>query len=106
MNEIKNNQFEDFKVEIKNNDSIILKNVSIKTPGKDNYLINNLNLSLETGQSLLVVGPSGCGKTSLLRAISGLWAIQSGEIETPSNGELLFIPQKPYMTLGSLREQL
>jgi len=106
MNEIRNNQFEDFKVEIKNNDSIILKNVSIKTPGKDNYLINNLNLSLETGQSLLVVGPSGCGKTSLLRAISGLWAIQSGEIETPSNGELLFIPQKPYMTLGSLREQL
>ena len=106
MNEIRNNQFDDFKVEIKTNDSIILKNVSIKTPGKDNYLINNLNLSLETGQSLLVVGPSGCGKTSLLRAISGLWAIQSGEIETPSNGDLLFIPQKPYMTLGSLREQL
>ena len=106
MNEIRDNQFDDFKVAIKTNDSIILKNVSIKTPGKDNFLINNLNLSLETGQSLLVVGPSGCGKTSLLRAISGLWAIQSGEIETPSNGDLLFIPQKPYMTLGSLREQL
>jgi len=106
MNDIRDNQYDDFEVEIKKNDSIILKNVSIKTPGKENYLINNLNLSIESGQSLLVVGPSGCGKTSLLRAISGLWAIQSGEIETPSNGDLLFIPQKPYMTLGSLREQL
>ena len=106
MNEIRDNKFDDFKAEIKTNDSIILKNVSIKTPGTDNLLINNLNLSLETGQSLLVVGSSGCGKTSLLRAISGLWAIQSGEIETPSNGDLLFIPQKPYMNLGSLREQL
>ncbi len=106
MNDVKDNQYEDFNVKIKTNDSIILKNVSIKTPGKDNLLINNLNLSIEIGQSLLVVGPSGCGKTSLLRAISGLWAIQSGEIQTPTSGDLLFIPQKPYMNLGSLREQL
>ncbi len=106
MNEVKDNQYDDFNVAIKTNESIILKNVNIKTPGKDNFLIKNLNLSVETGQSLLVVGPSGCGKTSLLRAISGLWAIQSGQIETPSKGDLLFIPQKPYMTLGSLREQL
>ena len=60
MNEIRNNQIDDFKVEIKTNDSIILRDVSIKTPGKDNFLINHLNLSLDQGQRLLVVGPSGC----------------------------------------------
>ncbi len=106
MNEVKDNYYDDFSVNIKNNESIILKNVNIKTPGKENVLIQNLNLSITTGESLLVVGPSGCGKTSLLRVISGLWAAEAGEIETPVRGDLLFIPQKPYMTLGSLREQL
>ncbi len=106
MNEVKDNYYDDRSVNIKTNESIILKNVNIKTPGKENVLIKNLNLSIRTSESLLVVGPSGCGKTSLLRVISGLWAAQSGEIETPGSGDLLFIPQKPYMTLGSLREQL
>jgi len=63
-------------------------------------------LSIENNQSLLVVGPSGCGKTSLLRMISGLWEPDQGVIKKPKIGELLFIPQKPYMLLGSLREQL
>ncbi len=106
MNEVKDNYYDDFSVNIKTNESIILRNVNIKTPGKENVLIKNLNLSLRTGESLLVVGPSGCGKTSLLRVISGLWAAKDGKIETPASGDLLFIPQKPYMTLGSLREQL
>ena len=63
-------------------------------------------MSVEYGESILVVGPSGCGKTSLLRVISGLWSTEKGEIFSPQKGDLLFIPQKPYMTLGSLREQL
>ena len=57
-------------------------------------------------QRVLVVGPSGCGKTSLLRMVSGLWPPAAGEVERPPLLELLFIPQKPYMILGSLREQL
>jgi len=69
-------------------------------------IIKNLNLSIDNNQSLLVVGPSGCGKTSLLRMISGLWEPDNGVIKKPKIGELLFIPQKPYMLLGSLREQL
>lgn len=57
-------------------------------------------------QRLLVVGPSGCGKTSFLRMVSGLWPAAAGTVERPPLAELLFIPQKPYMILGSLREQL
>ncbi len=53
MNEIRDHKYDDFKVEIKTKDSIILKDVSIKTPGKDNFLINNLNLSIETEKALI-----------------------------------------------------
>ncbi|MEL7511666.1 MAG: ATP-binding cassette domain-containing protein, partial [Cyanobacteria bacterium J06554_3] len=56
--------------------------------------------------SLLVMGPSGCGKSSLMRAIAGLWTSGSGTIERPDLSKLLFLPQKPYMVLGDLRQQL
>ena len=75
-------------------------------PRSTRRLIHDLNLSISPDQRLLVVGPSGCGKTSFLRLISGLWSPESGRVQRPPEGELLFIPQKPYMLLGSLREQL
>ncbi len=86
--------------------SILIKNADLSPPGSNKSIIKNLNLSIDTKQSLLVVGPSGCGKTSLLRMISGLWEPNKGVVKKPKTGDLLFIPQKPYMILGSLREQL
>ncbi len=85
---------------------ILIKNADLYPPGSNEVIINNLNLSINQQDKLLVVGPSGCGKTSLLRMISGLWKPHTGTIEKPNTGDLLFIPQKPYMILGSLREQL
>ena len=92
--------------EISNYSSILIKNADLSPPGSNKLIIKNLNLSINTNESLLVVGPSGCGKTSLLRMISGLWEPENGLIQKPKTGDLLFIPQKPYMILGSLREQL
>ena len=91
---------------ISNYPSILINNADLYPPGSNKAIIKNLNLSVENNQSLLVVGPSGCGKTSLLRMISGLWEPNEGSIKKPKTGDLLFIPQKPYMLLGSLREQL
>ncbi len=91
---------------ISNHSSILIKNADLYPPGNNKIIIKDLNLSIEHNQSLLVVGPSGCGKTSLLRMISGLWEPNNGSIKKPKTGDLLFIPQKPYMILGSLREQL
>ncbi|MCP9927288.1 ABC transporter ATP-binding protein/permease [Cyanobium sp. CH-040] len=87
-------------------DSIQLSHVDLVPPRTDRTLIHDLSLEVDRQQRLLVVGPSGCGKTSFLRLVSGLWPPAAGQVERPSEGELLFIPQKPYMLLGSLREQL
>ena len=86
--------------------SILLRDASVVQPGTNQTLVKNINLEVGPNQRVLVVGPSGCGKTSLLRLVSGLWPSGSGEVERPPLGELMFIPQKPYMLLGSLREQL
>eukprot|EP00428_Durinskia_dybowskii_P028998 CAMPEP_0170229946 /NCGR_PEP_ID=MMETSP0116_2-20130129/14701_1 /TAXON_ID=400756 /ORGANISM="Durinskia baltica, Strain CSIRO CS-38" /LENGTH=696 /DNA_ID=CAMNT_0010480705 /DNA_START=78 /DNA_END=2165 /DNA_ORIENTATION=+ len=85
---------------------IILRNVCVKPPGSAGLLVDDLSLTVSCGQRLLVVGPSGCGKTSLLRVVSGLWQPSVGSVRTPPVGDLLFVPQKPYMLLGSLRQQL
>ncbi len=82
-------------------DELVLDNVSVKTPdGKE--LILNENLTLKSGDALLIRGPSGCGKSTLFRAVAGLWPFASGSITYP-NGEFLFLSQKPYIPLGSLR---
>ena len=88
------------------NNSIIIKDADLYPPGSKKKIVLDLSININQNDSLLVVGPSGCGKTSLLRMISGLWKPIKGNIHRPKTGDLLFIPQKPYMILGSLREQL
>ena len=106
ISHVDRDEYSDFFSEVTPANSIVLKGAAVKTPFADRVLTKDLNLSISSGQRLLVVGPSGCGKTSLLRVISGLWASPTGQVSTPATGDLLFIPQRPYMTLGSLREQL
>ncbi|SBO44686.1 ABC transporter ATP-binding protein/permease [Cyanobium sp. NIES-981] len=86
--------------------AILVSHVDLVPPRSNRTLIRDLSLEIDRDQRLLVVGPSGCGKTSFLRLVSGLWPAVSGSVQRPPEGELLFIPQKPYMLLGSLREQL
>jgi vitamin B12/bleomycin/antimicrobial peptide transport system ATP-binding/permease protein len=83
-----------------------IKNLHLVTPDRKQSLIGNLNLSIFQGQSLLIIGSSGAGKSSLLRAIAGLWSAGSGSIHRPADEDVYFLPQRPYCTLGSLREQL
>ncbi|MEL6603235.1 MAG: ABC transporter ATP-binding protein/permease [Cyanobacteria bacterium J06614_10] len=83
-----------------------LQHVTLQTPNRQRTLVEDLSISVTAHESLLVMGPSGCGKSSLLRAIAGLWNSGSGTIARPDLSDLLFLPQKPYMVLGTLRQQL
>jgi len=83
-----------------------IENLTLTTPGCERVLCRGLSIRLDPGQTLLVVGPSGAGKSSLLRAIAGLWTSGSGCLRTPSSKDIFFLPQKPYMPLGTLRQQL
>ncbi len=69
-------------------------------------MVYRLQLQLAAGQSLLVRGPSGSGKTSLLRALASLWPFADGEVRRPVEGRALFLSQKPYLPLGTLRTAL
>ncbi len=87
-------------------DRLALENMTLQTPNGQRTLVADLSINLSRGQGLLVRGPSGCGKSSLLRSIVGLWDTGSGTILRPPLDQMLFLPQKPYMVLGTLRDQL
>ena len=113
-----------------------LKGVTLLTPNGATTLVQDLDLKITQGDSLLLMGPSGTGKTSLLRAIAGLWDRGAGRIvrgrgeaaqepaatqaagqaagqtvtqsatQPASARDVMFVPQRPYMVLGNLRDQL
>ena len=93
-------------IEIETSPMLAIKALTLQTPNYQRTLVENLSLRLDQEGSLLIMGPSGCGKSSLLRAIAGLWRSGKGTISRPDIQKLLFLPQKPYMVLGSLRQQM
>jgi vitamin B12/bleomycin/antimicrobial peptide transport system ATP-binding/permease protein len=87
-------------------DNLAIEHLTLQTPNYQRTLIRDLSVNLPRGEGLLITGASGCGKSSLLRAIAGLWDSGSGAIYRPELSQIMFLPQKPYMVLGTLRSQL
>lgn len=69
-------------------------------------LLESFGLHIDEGQSLLIRGGSGSGKSTLFRAIAGIWPFGRGTIAIPKGARTMFLPQKPYLPLGSLTEAL
>jgi putative ATP-binding cassette transporter len=66
-------------------------------------LLKKTTLMLKQGESVLVTGPSGAGKSTLFRAIAGIWPYWKGRIALPQGAKLLFLPQRPYLPIGTLK---
>lgn len=87
------------------NETLSLGHVSVGLPNH-RVLINDLNLDIKRAERLLIMGRSGCGKSTLLRTIGGIWPYAKGEIILPSFHKMMFLPQKPYFPLGTLKDAI
>ncbi|XP_026871322.1 ATP-binding cassette sub-family D member 3a isoform X6 [Electrophorus electricus] len=87
-------------------DNIIkFEHTPLVTPNGD-ILIKDLTFEVKSGTNVLVCGPNGCGKSSLFRVLGELWPLFGGNLTKPERGKLFYVPQRPYMTLGTLRDQV
>jgi putative ATP-binding cassette transporter len=86
--------------------AIAMEHVTLQTPGREQTLFRDMSFSLPANTNMVIVGQTGVGKSSLLRAVAGLWNQGNGDITMPPTDQCLFLPQRPYMILANLRDQL
>ncbi|MBC6481116.1 MAG: ABC transporter ATP-binding protein/permease [Hormoscilla sp. GM7CHS1pb] len=92
-------------IDLREDSQLSLEHITLETPNHKT-LVADLSVEVPFGTGMLIVGHSGVGKSSLLRAIAGLWNSGTGLLVRPPLDEILFLPQRPYMILGTLRDQL
>lgn len=93
------------KIADRENADIELSALTVALPsGKE--LVKNISETFTAEAKILVTGASGCGKSTLLRTLAGIWPYGSGKIKTGAKTRELFLPQRPYLPLGSLRQAI
>ncbi|RSH92711.1 hypothetical protein EHS25_008157 [Saitozyma podzolica] len=86
-------------------EEIVFDKVPIISPNGD-VLVKEMSFNVEKGKHLLVVGPNGCGKSSMFRILGGLWPVYGGTVHKPPARDFTYIPQRPYLCTGTLRDQI
>jgi len=96
---------ETIKVDYVAESGLTVSQLQINLPNGEE-LLKNLNLTVKLGDSLLIMGPSGCGKSTLMRTLAGIWPFGEGRITIPQGQSSLFLPQKLYLPIGTLRDSV
>jgi putative ATP-binding cassette transporter len=91
---------------VEENSRLAYEGLTLAAVDDSRLLVADLSLELPRGKRLLILGPDGPGRTALMRATAGLWKVGQGRIMRPPLRQMMFLPQQPYLTLGSLRDQL
>jgi len=91
--------------EVVHGNKIEFDHVDIVSP-EGKLLVKDLSFDVPQGRNVMVTGPNGCGKSSLFRVVGELWPLHNGRMIKPRNQDFLFVPQKPYQVLGTLRDQI
>jgi vitamin B12/bleomycin/antimicrobial peptide transport system ATP-binding/permease protein len=86
-------------------DTVDLAGVGVSLPD-GTPLLGPVTLSFKPHESVLLQGSSGSGKSTLFRVLAGLWPFATGRIRLPTGATTLFLPQRPYIPIGSLRGAL
>jgi putative ATP-binding cassette transporter len=81
---------------------LALRDVTLALPD-GRVLLEAASAQVAPGDSVVIAGASGSGKSTLFRAIAGIWPFGSGRVELPATGRVLFLPQRPYLPLGTLK---
>ena len=87
-------------------EQLAIEHLTFQTPDYKRTLVVDLSLEIKPGEGLLIIGASGGGKSSLLRVVAGLWEAGTGTVIRPALKDMFFLPQRPYMIIGTLRGQL
>jgi putative ATP-binding cassette transporter len=85
---------------------VAYQGLTLRTPKEGRLLIRNLSLEVPRGHRLLIVGHNGVGKSALFRATAGIWTWGQGHIVRPPWDQVMFLPQRPFLVAGTLRDQL
>src|SRR5213593_3505746 len=83
---------------------VAYERLTLLSPGSDHVLLRDLSVSVPHGTRVLIVGPNDAAKVALFRATAGVWENGSGRIVRPGLDAILFLPERPYLPPGTLRE--
>lgn len=103
--EMKAERFDHIVMTKQSENDIAIKNLVIKTPN-DHVLLGNIDEQFIHGNSYVIKGESGIGKSTFIRAIAGVWPFASGEVVFPDGKHIMYLPQQPYMPIGTLAEAI